>query len=125
MNAIQKATAGYGKTAEPIRTHRGTEYEAIARITSQLKRAAGQNANRFGLLAHALHDNRRLWATLAANAADSANGLPRELRARIVYLAEFTRIHSAKVLKSSATAEPLIEINTAVMRGLRDRNAAS
>jgi len=35
------------------------------------------------------------------------------------YLAEFTRTYSSRVL-AGASADPLIDINTAVMRGLRD-----
>ena len=45
--------------------------------------------------------------------------LPDDLRARIFYLAEFTDQHTRKVLNGRDTAGPLIEINTAIMRGLR------
>lgn len=121
MNAMQQAQAGYGTAARPIRTPRGTEYEAFARITSRMKTAADGLPARFGDLAAAIHDNRRLWTILAADAADQDNLLPKELRARILYLTEFTRLHSARVLRSGAPAQPLIEINTAIMRGLSDR----
>ena len=51
--------------------------------------------------------------------AEPTNLLPQPLRAQIFYLAEFTMHHSAKVLKGDASVAPLIDINTAVMRGLR------
>jgi flagellar protein FlaF len=41
------------------------------------------------------------------------------LRARIFYLAEFTRAHTRKVLRRTAGPDALVEINLAVMRGLR------
>jgi flagellar protein FlaF len=76
-------------------------------------------------LAAAVHDNRRLWTILAADVADPANPLPAALRARLVYLAEFTRVHSGKVLREGASPDPLIEINIAVMRGLSGAEDAS
>lgn len=123
MNATQQAQSAYHTNAQTIRTPRGTEYEAFARITGRLKSSAAAGDARFKDLASALHDNRRLWTILAVDAADEGNSLPRDLRARIVYLSEFTRIHSGKVLAGTAPADPLIEINTAIMRGLRDRGA--
>lgn len=73
----------------------------------------------FADLAAAIHENRRLWTLLATSVADSDNELPQTLRAQIFYLAEFTMLHSQKVLDGKATADVLIEINTSVMRGLR------
>lgn len=125
MNAMQQAQAAYRTAAHPIRTPRGAEYEAFVRVTSRLKAIEGEAAvrpSRFRDLAAAIHDNRRLWTILAADAAGAGNLLPKELRARILYLAEFTRHHSGRVLRDGASAHPLIEINTAVMRGLRDRS---
>lgn len=125
MNATQQAQTAYGTNAHTIGTPRGTEYEAFALITGRLKTSAAAGPSRFNDLAGALHDNRRLWTILASDVADNDNGLPRDLRARIVYLAEFTRIHSGKVLSGKAAADPLIEINTAIMRGLRAGSAGS
>ena len=67
-------------------------------------------------------DNARLWSTLGADVADPGNGLPQKLRAQLYYLFEFTAQHSRLVLDGSAGAEVLIDINTAVMRGLRGAN---
>lgn len=115
---MQQAQAAYRTAATPIRTPRSAEYEAFARITGRLKSADAANG-RFQDMAAAIHENRRLWAILAADVAGDDNPLPKELRARILYLAEFTRQHSGKVLRAGAKAQPLIEINTAIMRGLR------
>ena len=59
-------------------------------------------------------------ALTAADVADRANGLPQDLRARIFYLAEFTDQHSSKVLSGKGKADVLVEINAAIMRGLRE-----
>ena len=119
MNAITQAQNAYGNDAQLVRTDRDTEYNAFAQITHRLKKSSAQGADGFQDLVGALHDNRRLWTILATDVADNANTLPKELRARIVYLSEFTRQHSSKVLARKVSADALVEINTAIMRGLR------
>jgi flagellar biosynthesis activator protein FlaF len=119
VNALNMAKTAYATNKAPIRTPRGTEYEAFIRVTQRLKAAADKGDMGFADLAQALHLNRRLWTILASDVADKDNTLPQELRARIFYLAEFTTQHSRKVLKGEDTVLPLLEINMAVMRGLR------
>ncbi|MEQ8900940.1 MAG: flagellar biosynthesis regulator FlaF [Roseovarius sp.] len=119
VNATLLAQTAYRAQARTIRTTRGLEYDTMARVTHGLKSAIkDKTAGSTRQLATALHDNRRLWTILAADAADRDNPLPAELRARIVYLAEFTHQHSSKVLRDGADITPLIDINIAVMRGL-------
>lgn len=118
MTPHAQAAAAYARPGAPTRTDRATEYAAFAAITARL-RASARPETPFADLARALHDNRALWSTLAADVAGDGNGLPAELRARLFYLAEFTAQHSRKVLAGTADAAPLVDINTAVMRGLR------
>lgn len=120
MNAIRQAENAYSQDSQPLRTNRRTEYEAFARITHRLKSASTRLADRTEL-ANALHQNRRLWATLAADVAIEQNALSPDLRARLLYLAEFTRRHSSLVLRG-APVDPLLEINTSIMSGLRQRS---
>ena len=119
MNAIRQAQNAYGQTNNPIRTARATEYEAVARVTKKLKAAAERQPTSMAALAGAVNDNREMWALFATEVADTDNALPKDLRARIFYLSEFTTVHSRKVLNREAGVDPLIEINTAIMRGLR------
>lgn len=118
------ALRAYAEAAAPTRTPRGTEYDVMARITHRLIAAARKGRAGFAELSRAIHDNRQMWTILATDVADSKNALPAELRARVFYLAEFTQTHSSKVLKREATVAPLIEINSAVMRGLRQDGGA-
>ncbi|MCK8463353.1 flagellar biosynthesis regulator FlaF [Aliiroseovarius sp. S1339] len=122
MNAVALAKTAYNSSSRaPLRTSRGTEYEAFAKVTHQLGRA---RTSSFADLAQALHENRRLWTLLAADVADDGNGLPDDLRARVFYLAEFTADHSRKILSGDEDATVLVDINTAVMRGLRQSEGA-
>ena len=128
MNALNLAQRAYANPATPTRTDRGIEYDALARVTRGLKvaqQAAARPSATPGLasMARALHENLQLWAILAADVAQPDNGLPATLRARLFYLYEFTAQHSRKVLTGEAAAGVLIDINTAVMRGLRHEGA--
>ncbi|WP_322867090.1 flagellar biosynthesis regulator FlaF [Aquicoccus sp. G2-2] len=125
MNAQAQARTAYSQHGTPIRTPRGSEYEIFAKITHALRAAALKGRPGFAALATAIHDNRRLWTLLASDVADEANKLPKDLRARIFYLAEFTGAHSAKVLNEGASVAPLIEINAMMMRGLRGEQGAA
>lgn len=125
MNTFDIARKGYGAPDAPTRTTRGTEYDLFARITHRLKSAASVKTGSFAALAQAIHENRKLWSVLAADVAEEGNRLPESLRARIFYLAEFTQVHSRKVLSQEATPDALIDINMAIMAGLRQSRAAA
>jgi flagellar protein FlaF len=56
---------------------------------------------------------------LAADLMHDDNRLPVPLRATLVSLAEFVRKHSLAVLGGRASIAPLVDINTAIMKGLR------
>ncbi|MDT8857996.1 flagellar biosynthesis regulator FlaF [Paracoccaceae bacterium Fryx2] len=119
MNALNLARNAYGRPEAPVRSARSVEYELFARITQRLSQAWSRRKTDHAGLVAALHDNTQMWRTLAADVASSANALPTALRAQLFYLFEFTAQHSPKVLESGASAEVLVDINTAVMRGLR------
>ncbi|TCP39115.1 flagellar biosynthesis regulator FlaF [Rhodovulum marinum] len=119
MNALHMARSAYSAPNQTtMRTPRATEYAAFARVTARLKEAASGGKTAFPALASALTENRRLWRLLACDVAQPDNALPADLRARIFYLYEFTDFLSQEVLAGRAKADDLIEINTAVMRGL-------
>ena len=113
------ARAFYGRPESPQKTPRALEYELLARITQRLSVAWAVRRDNYALLMAALDENLRLWSTLAADVAEPDNGLPSKLRAQLFYLYEFTAKHSRAVRDSDASVEVLVDINTAVMRGLR------
>lgn len=117
MNAYAQAQRAYAPATAPTRTARSAEYEVIARISHRLKKAI--KSGDFPALAESLYENNKLWTALAMDAIDENNMLPEELRARIVYLADFTRVHTQKVLRKQETAVPLLEINAVILSGLR------
>lgn len=127
MNSAALATTGYGDAQIAFQDFRQGEYRVFAEATRRLRVAAEAKKDApgaFALLAEALHDNVRLWLIIAADVASPKNELPAQLRARLFYLAEFTRVHSAKVLAGDAAPDALIDVNTAIMKGLRAGVAA-
>lgn len=123
MTLAAQAQTAYTAAIRPTATPRATEHRVIAEITHRLSATEPRARDDFRAFVQALHDNQKLWTTLAAEVADPGNALPRDLRARIFYLAEFTHAQTAKVLRREASAAPLIEINTAILGGLTDGGA--
>ncbi len=125
VNATVMAHRAYAPDRSSIHTPRSTEYEVIARITHRLSKAAGTADTDFSTFAAALHENRKLWTVLAADVADPNNDLPQDLRARIFYLAEFTMAYTSKVLTKGATVDALLDVNTSILRGLKQDGTAT
>lgn len=122
MNAFDMARTAYTTSNIPVSSPQRTEYEAIARVTRNLNAATAEGAD-FRDTVTALHENRRLWKVLAVSVAEDENALPADLRARIFYLAEFTFHSTRKILRKEMSVQSLVDINTAVMRGLRGQES--
>lgn len=119
MNASERAQDAYGLNAAPIRSPRAAEYDAIARVSHRLRTAALARKTDYPTFVAAISENRRLWSTLAIDVARAANGLPKDLRARLFWLAEFTEAESRRILQGTGDVAVLIEVNAAVLQGLR------
>jgi flagellar biosynthesis activator protein FlaF len=117
MSISDPARSGYA--AQSIRTDRGSEYAIFARVTHRLSAVDESDRSAYSALAQAVSENSRLWGALADDLMHDDNMLPVELRARLVSIAEFVRRHSHAVLSGRDSVRPLIDINTAIMRGLR------
>jgi flagellar protein FlaF len=116
-----RAQAAYAPASPATHTQRDVEYHAFAHVTGLLARARDTAHETGGMarLAEAMHENVRLWLTLANDVALDTNPLPVPLRAQIVSLANFARTHSSRVLGGSDGVDPLIDVNMAIMKGLR------
>lgn len=118
MTPNANARAAYGNPVA-TRTARDAEYIAFARVTGRLRDAHDAGKGHFPALCQAVLDNSKLWGMLEDDLIDDRNQLPPQLRAQLVSLAEFVRRHGRAVVGRRASAEALIDINTAIMKGLR------
>jgi flagellar protein FlaF len=117
VDTTQIAQRGYSPVTAPLKSARKVEYDVVARITSRLTSA--MKTKDFNKLIHALHENRTLWRKFAMDVSHPDNLLPDDLRARLIDLSEFTEQHTRKVIRREAAATPLVEVNTAILRGLK------
>ena len=118
VNIIEQARRAYSPQTSALRIGRSAEHQLFSESTLRLRRTAANLPHGFSDFAEAIHANRAIWTHFATQVADDENALSEDLRSRIFYLSEFTSFHSSKVLKNEADIGPLIEINTAIMRGL-------
>ncbi len=118
MNASRLAQSAYSSGSETVRTEKSLEFEVIAKITHRLKKAL--LSEDFVSLVEALHENRKLWSILATDVMSEGNRLPDELKANIIYLQKFVEIHSQRVLQKKQNAKVLIEVNAAILGGIKD-----
>lgn len=123
MNALIHPKSGYSRPDANLRPMRSIEYEALARATRKLSQSWQDRKSDFPALVQALSDNLGLWSTLAADVASPGNALPSTLRAQLFYLYEFCEVHTRRVLDGTGSVDVLIDVNTAIMRGLRGKGA--
>ncbi len=119
MNTAVLAQSLYARPTRELGTERGIEYKAFSKVTARLA-SWDENKDSYASLAEALCENQLLWTVLGADVAGNGNTLPAQLRAQLFYLAEFTNHQTRKIMGGEAKPEVLVEINTAIMRGLRD-----
>ena len=119
MNGFMAAEISYNKEASLLQAPRQAEYAIFAKITHRLSATEKHNRKAFSDYVFALHQNRKLWSAIASDVADGENQLPPPLRAQIFYLAEFTHAYTSKILSDNAALQPLIDVNLAIMRGLK------
>lgn len=124
MNAIDTAVRGYQQNRSSTQSERRTEYDVVAQITHRLRDTAQKAREDYPGYVAALTDNRRLWQIFAVDVLDKENALPPELKARIFYLAEFTEAHTKKILREKQSVLPLLEVNMAILRGLKSESTA-
>mgnify|MGYP003116923272 CR=1 FL=1 len=119
MDASARAIAAYGQAQKGAATDRGIEYQVFARITAALAAADRKGKTGFADLAQALHENRQLWDAVAIDLVDDGNALQADLRAGLLSLAIFVRQHGEKVLHGEASVQAIVDVNQAIMNGLR------
>ena len=126
FTATARAQNAYAPASPATHTSRDIEYHAFAHVTGlmSLARDMPEGLDKTRKLAEAMHENVRLWLTLGADVASDANQLPKELRAQILGLANFARTHMIRVLTGAEKVDALIDVNIAIMKGLRGGDGA-
>jgi flagellar biosynthesis activator protein FlaF len=111
----------YQRAATRAEDPRDIEYRAFGVVTAALLKVRDLGRPDPGALAHAIHENRRLWRILARDCAQPGNALPAPVRARIISLSIFVERHSSAVMREGADLDALIDVNRSMMEGLAGR----
>lgn len=120
MLSSLQAKTGYKTTTRETATSKDIELKIFSSVTSQLSNIDPEEPGGFTKLAEVLHENVQLWTTIMADVAGDGNQLPLELRAQIFNLGEFIRRHTLRVLEGADTVDAIVDINRAIIAGLRE-----
>lgn len=120
----QFSASGYATALAQVGTQREAEARILSRLTANLAAAMGRVTQDFPALIRALHDNDRFWTHITNDLASDGNALPDQLRASLISIAGFVIGHSAKVRRGAASAQPLVDINQSIIRGLTTEKGA-
>jgi flagellar biosynthesis regulator FlaF len=116
------ALTAYGAVIRTTEDPRTIEYRLLARANAALE--AARSAAAPAALPGAIHENRMVWTAFAADLAEDGNGCEESLRARLLSLARWVFAESDRVLRQSKSPQALIDVNRAVMLGLRPGTTA-
>jgi flagellar biosynthesis regulator FlaF len=117
------AIAAYGNVIRATEHPRAIEYRVLARVSGLLESALGTDAGP-AALPGAIHENRMVWTAFATDLAEDGNAWDLALRARLLSLARWVFAESDRVLREKKNPHALIDVNRAVMLGLRPHHAA-
>ena len=112
------AFKAYGEVKQRTAGEREIEYALFRQITEALQQVSEDTDVQPTRWAEAIHNNHQLWTTLAIDLLQPGNALPDEMKRSLLYLSEFVRQNSLKVLSGEAEIADLIEINQTIMNGL-------
>ena len=112
------AFKAYGEVKQRTAGERNIEFELFQQITEALEHVARSEDVAPALWADAIHRNLQLWSALAVDLLHPGNALPDEVKKSLLYLSEFVRQSSMKILSGTGELADLIEINRTVMGGM-------
>lgn len=114
------SVAAYQKANQNTETPRQTEYRAFAIFTRAMEEADREDDTMARI--RAVANNRRLWLTLQMDLLSEENGLPDDLRGRLLSIAIWVGRYSLKAMKGEASVAPLITVNKQIMDGMKPQD---
>jgi flagellar biosynthesis activator protein FlaF len=114
----------YRRVQKAAESPRDAEYRLFAQVTSALLTVQDQHL-RGPALVDALDWNRRVWSALSSDCSLPDNGLPGNVRGQIISLALWVSRYSSDVASGAAGVDALIDVNRAIMDGLKMQQLAA
>jgi len=120
MDQKQNALRGYGQVKRQTASDKHIELQLFSSVTARLRAQANKNSTKLNsVMAEAVLDNAKLWNILFCDLINPENKLPLDLKTNLISLAEFTQGHTQRVLRGEAGISVLIEVNMAIIEGLK------
>src|SRR6185369_10568748 len=104
--------SAYRRRHEVAEMPRELERRAFMTTIGKLMEGKEQGGKR---LVEACYLNQQLWTTLLVDLALPQNGLPEELRARLISIGIWVHRYSPAVMQGTASVEPLISVNRHIL----------
>ena len=119
MTAAHFAQQAYKNSQRELASEKSIELQVFSQITSRLRAVDMTETGGMSKLAEALTDNVKLWNILFTDLSLDSNKMADSLKAQIMSLAKFTQSHTFEVLAGRAKHDVLIDINQAMINGMR------
>ena len=125
MTAASFAQKAYKNSQRELTSEKAIELRVFAQITSRMRAADISAPGGMAKLAEALTDNMKLWNILFTDLSLESNKMANDLKAQIMSLAKFTQSQTLDVLAGRAKHDVLIDINQAMIDGMRAASKAN
>ena len=112
------AFKAYGEVKQRTAGEKEIEFALFRQITDALTQVSEAEDAQPADWADAIHRNQQLWTTIAVDLLHPGNALPDDMKRSLLYLAEFVRQTSMKIMAGEGEIADLIEINLSIMNGL-------
>nr|WP_321360600.1 flagellar biosynthesis regulator FlaF [uncultured Hyphomonas sp.] len=112
------AFKAYGEVKQRTAGEKEIEFALFRQITDALQDVSEKDDVQPTDWADAIYRNQQLWTTIAIDLLQPGNALPDEMKRSLLYLAEFVRQNSMKIMAGDGDIADLIEINQSIMNGL-------
>lgn len=114
----------YRSAVSRAETPRSTEYRLMREITGQMMEAQAAGL-KGAMLMESLHRNREMWSAFATDCGARGNGLPIELRAKIISIGLWVERFTSEVMAGRESIAELIAVNRTIMEGLSAERMAA
>ena len=112
------AFKAYGEVKQRTAGEKEIEFALFRQITDALTQVSETEDVQPTEWVDAIHRNQQLWTTIAIDLLQPGNALPDEMKRSLLYLAEFVRQTSMKIMAGEGDVADLIEVNQSIMTGL-------
>ena len=128
MTVSALARNAYHQSTRTTASPRAVERQLLSKLTTAIVVAQKNRKDDPAAFVRALGKNLEFWTVISTDVASENNQLPVELRSQLFYLFEFTQHYTRKLMSEDGKAldaEPLIEINQNIIRGLQGSEEAA